>query len=188
MARIYKDEVVRSKFTRGKHRWGRKVNEIVLHGTAGGSTLNFVRNATGTRAHRYRHNVGLFHYLIQRDGDIWEIIDPDRWVYHSQRSSKDSHTIGIELVNLDYGNRGDYTDKQYDSLDYLIFGHLMEEYPKISIIMSHTRSYQKYVGGNRRLPCPGPGFEWDILEKSMDSRGYSYDHHPAYESYWNIAK
>jgi N-acetyl-anhydromuramyl-L-alanine amidase AmpD len=186
--RIEKDHIVRSKFHRGKSRkaYRGKVKEVVIHGTAGGGTLEWVRN--GGRAEQYYKAVGLFHYLIERDGEIWEIIDPDRWTYHSCRGNRDKNSIGIEMENPDRQNRGHYTDAQYESLHWLIYEYLMDRYPSISVIMSHKRAWQKVSKGRRWKECPGVAFEWSRLEEYMYNNNISYDHNPAYESYWHVKK
>lgn len=186
---INKDNIIRRKFHAGYRRRsyrGDKVKEIVIHGTGGGGTLNWVRH--GGRADEYYRGVALFHYLIQRDGKIWEIIDPDRWVYHSSSRRKDANRIGIEVVNLDYGNRGPYENVQYESLNWLMYEYLMERYPSIHVILSHRRSMEKYSKGRRTKNCPGEGFEWDKVEEYMDINGISYKHINGIESYWGICK
>lgn len=181
---IHRDTMIRTKFHPGFER-SKPVSEIVIHGTGGGGTLRYVR--MGGRAEEYHRGVALFHYLIERDGTITEIIDPRRWVYHSSRGKADENTIGIELENLDFGNLGDYEAAQYRSLLWLIFEHLMKEYPSIDVIMSHSRSYEKYNGKKKTgVPCPGPEFEWNIVEDEMISRGYMFEHDRRYESYWHI--
>ena len=183
---IKKDHVVRNKFHRGfSRKWG-KVKEIIIHGTGGGGTLEWVRS--GGRAHQYYMGVALFHYLIQEDGTIWEIIDPDRWVYHSCSGRKDRNRIGIEIVNRSRSNSAPYSDKQYESLYDLVFKYLMDRYPSINTIMSHKRAWQKASRGRRWKECPGPKFDWKRLERVMVARGFTYKHHPRFESYWNIRK
>jgi len=185
---IKKDTIIRSKFHKGKSRtaWLGKVKEIVVHGTGGAGTLNWVRS--GGRAREYYKAVALFHYLIQRDGTIWEIIDPDRWVYHSCRGSKDKNAIGIEMVNTAYDNSDEYTEEQYESLNWLMFEYLMNRYPDIKVIMSHKRAWQKNSRGRRWKECPGPGFDWRKIEDYMKFHNIKYQHDDRYESYWGLEK
>jgi len=133
-------------------------------------------------------SMGLFHYLITRDGNVWEIIDPDRWVYHSSSGRKDKHRIGIELENPDRQNRTAYTPEQYKLLYALIFENLMDWYPKIDVILSHKRAFEKASRGKYTKECPGTGFNWNTLEHYMQNNGFTYDHDPKYESYWHISK
>ena len=185
---IREDGVIRSKFHSGKSRkaYLGKVKEVVVHGTGGGNTLEYVRN--GGRADLYYDAIALFHYLIESDGTIWEIINPDRWVYHSTRGSKDKNSIGIEMENLSRDNSADYSQEQYMALHWLIFEYLMDRYPKLDVIMSHKRAIEKRYNGTRTKQCPGTGFNWNKLASYMQDRDISYEHLPGYESYWRIRK
>jgi len=183
---IIKDTFIREKYHSGfsRKRTLSKVSEVVIHGTGGGYTLEWMRG--GGRAEQYYKGIALFHYLIDRAGVIWEIIDPDRWVYHSSRGRMDRRSIGIELENYSRTNEWDYSDFQYDSLLWLVFNHLRPLYPDLNVIMSHKRAWQKVSGGKYTKECPGPAFDWDKIEKFMHSKSLTFDHDPRYESYWNI--
>ena len=130
---IVVDEKIREKWHRGFSR-GEPVSEIIIHGTGGGGTYNYVLG--GGRAELYIRGVALFHYLVERDGKIIEVIHPKRWVYHSSSGKHDEVTIGIELLNPDIHNKGFYTNEQYKSLFYLMFDKLMLDFPTINIIRS----------------------------------------------------
>ena len=174
--------IVRKKFHSGFTRKFGDVNEVVIHGTGGGGTLEWVRS--GGRADQYYRGVALFHYLIERDGKITEVIDHERWVYHSSTGKHDRHTIGIELVNTSPSNASGYTEKQYRSLFWLIFVFLMKRHP-ISVIVSHKRAMEKASKGRWSKNCPG-NFDWRELEKYMMNKGVQFDHDRRYESYWAI--
>ena len=178
------DTIIRNKFHEGFTRKLGGPKEIIIHGTGGGYTLEWMRN--GGRAEQYYKGIGLFHYLIERDGKIWEIIHPDRWVYHSSRGRKDRRSIGIELENHSRTNQWDYSEAQYNSLFWLSFKYLKEMYPKIDVIMSHKRAWQKASGGKKWKECPGPAFDWKVLEKYMDENKMTYAHDDRFESYWGI--
>ena len=158
---------------------------IVLHGTSGPGTLEYVRLGM-RRMNEYIRGVGLFHDLIERDGKIWNLIDWDRWVFHSSSFTRDRSTIGVELLNPSRGNVDEYTSKQYESLIWYIFDFLMVKYPTIHIIASHDRLAKKYSNLGPK-PCPGKKFDWDRLESEMKNRGYSFDTWNQ-ESYWNVKK
>lgn len=158
---------------------------IILHGTGGSGTLEYVRLGL-ERMNQYIRGIGLFHDLIERDGTLWNIIDWDRWVFHSTSYVEDRATIGIELLNPSYYNADGYTFSQYNSLMTHIFDFLLVKYPSIHIIASHDRYAKKY--SNRKpKPCPGPLFDWDRLESEMRNRGMTFDTNNQ-ESYWNIKK
>lgn len=162
------DYAIREKWHKGFMR-EEEVSEIVIHGTGGGATYNWVLN--GGRKDLYQRGIALFHYLIERDGRVVEIIDPDRWVYHSSSGRHDEKTIGIELVNLTNDNSGHYTMAQYNSLFHLIFFIIFRRY-KISTIAGHGMNKHLYSGGYKK--CPGKGFDWDMLEKELTNKGYHY--------------
>jgi len=173
------DTAIREKWHRGFER-ERQPDTVVIHGTGGGGTYQYVLG--GGRKKLYKKGIALFHYLVERDGKVIEIIDPDRWVYHSSSGKQDEKTIGIELLNHDKNNKDQYTNAQYEALFFLIFDYLCDRY-SIRIIASHNRMKEKYSDGNKN--CPG-NFDWDLLESEMVKRGLSYDHDSKYESYWNI--
>lgn len=207
---IIKDEIIRKKF-KGGHQWmnGQKlvfdegfertmdVGWFVIHGTAGGGTLNWVRNAdpNSPRGQRYARGVALFHYLIERDGTVHEIIDPSKWCLHASIWKLDSGTIGVEMVNPDWGNKDDYTDEQYNSLlelyNYLRGG----DYPDMDVMLSHNRCKQKVNYEMKGLTpprvakaCPGPGFDWNVWRKTVGNDGWDFDFDPNYESLWGLTK
>lgn len=172
------------KFVKSEEGW-KEPDAIIIHGTSGPGTLEFVR--LGMReSHKYAQGIGLFHDLIERDGTIWNLIDWDRWVFHSSSYLQDRSTIGIEMLNPARGNTDGYTLNQYKSLMEHIFDFLIVKYPSIHIIASHDRYAKKYSGLPPK-PCPGPLFDWDRLESEMKNRGYSFDTNNE-ESYWNIKR
>ena len=152
------NKTIREKYHQGYLR-NRPITEIVIHGTGGGSGANgmIVWMENGERAEEYKKGVALFHYLIDRNGDQYEIIDPGRWVYHSSSGAHDETTIGIENINPSPNNDAEYTDAQYDSLAALVL-KLLEEYPSIKSIIGHGQNRLKYSGGYKR--CPG-NFNWE---------------------------
>ena len=106
------DTKIRDRWHSGFDR-ERSPDTIVLHGTAGPGTYQWVLG--GGRKKLYKKGVALFHYLIERDGKIIEIIDPDKWVYHSSAGDIDERTIGVELLNPEKNNEDQYTNAQYDA-------------------------------------------------------------------------
>jgi len=182
------DSIIRNKYHQGFIRPPLIgiVKEVIIHGTAGGGTLGWMRS--GGRAEQYYKGIALFHYLIERDGTIWEVIDPERWVYHSCRGGKDRNSIGIEMENTTRDNSGEYNEEQYLSLFWLIFEELMGRFPDIGVLMSHKRAWQKNSNGRYWKECPGTGFDWAKLEAFMNDNSISFAHDPNYESYWNVRK
>lgn len=100
----------------------RAIDTIVLH-----SSYNSVGpdkySVAGVLALYHRYGVSS-HYLIDRDGTIYQLV-PDRYLsYHAGisrmpdgRTSVNRFSIGIEVLNC---RDGTYTDAQYASLRWLI--------------------------------------------------------------------
>lgn len=178
--------------TRVRDRWHsgfereKDITTIVLHGTGGGSSTEGLIKwmLDGERGDSYERGIALFHYLIGRDGEIIELIDPEFWVYHSSSGRQDRRTIGIELMNPDPSNIAEYTLDQYDSLFWLMFENLFPSYPTINAIVSHNRMKEKFSGGSK--DCPN-NFEWEALEVELEDRGIAYNHsNKVYDSYWGL--
>ena len=110
------------KSPRPPHGKARDIVGVVLHHT-GGSTMV------------YPHSQGSWHYLIDRDGKIYNPISPDDLAWHAANTDRwkpawvkrgadwayvsevNSCTIGIDLVSP-AGSVG-FTDQQYESLQAL---------------------------------------------------------------------
>jgi len=170
---IKKEKIIREKYTQG-HKRNLPVKYFVVHGTGGGRNANnllaWMRNPNKTQQSRYRRGIALFHYLIDRDGTVIEIIDPHRWVYHCSIGKMDAGTIGVELMNPNRDNRYRYTDEQYKSLVDL-FNHLKAKFP-LQEIFSH-RYAKQVIRGFKRKNCPG-NFDWkrfaDMLEEKTENK------------------
>lgn len=164
---------------------------ITLHGTGGGDNcegviqwiLNGGKLQNGkNRKGQYKRGIGIFPFLIGRSGKIFQLLDPNRWTFHSSSFTYDRFTIAIELLNPHPNNEDPYTLAQYESLFWLMFEHLFVEYP-INVITSHERLAQKYSG--KKKNCPG-NFDWDKLESELKKRKYKFDNNSLYNSYWGI--
>lgn len=174
---IYKNKEFRTKYHSGFFRERSDVHTIVIHGTGGGDTLNWMISGGDGREDKYRAGIGFTQYIIERAGRIVELIDPDNWSAHSSSYIRpgynaDIHTIGIELEN-NIGNTGTYTEAQYNALIWLIFDHLLFIYP-LRHINSHDER-QKLFSGSGKV-CPGPKFEWKRIQNEIERRGLSIDY------------
>jgi len=165
---------IRNKYHQGFPRDISTISEIVIHGTGGGSSAQGIIKwmLAGERSAEYSRGVALFHFEIDLNGDIYEIIDPDRWVYHSGSGKHDMITIGIELVNPAPQNKGSYTSEQYAGLISLIFDYMSRRY-HIETIVGHGVNQQQFSGSYK--DCPGQEFDWDILQDELLSRGYTFN-------------
>lgn len=177
---------IRTKFHEGLRREEDiDITTVVIHGAGEADSAEGLISwmLQGKRKKEYKKGEALFHYIIDRDGEITEIIDPEFWVYHSSSGIQDQKTIGIELINGHWNNLTEYSEEQYKALFWLIFEKLIIKYPTIDIIASHNRMSQKFSGVEKN--CPGE-FDWSQLELYMDNNGYRYIHDDRYESYWGI--
>lgn len=172
----------------------REVNWFVVHGTMGGDTLNWVANASlkSAQGMDYCRGIALFHYLIDQKGQVTEVLNPEKWCYHSSIGIKDAATIGVELENPSSDNSAPYKEIQYKMLVEL-YDILRKKYPKMDTILSHNRCKQKVLFEAKGLPapqwakkCPGPGFDWDQFRAMIKSSGYKFESDPKKESLWNI--
>ena len=177
--KVIVNESIRAKYHEGFKRMDDDkqpvpISEIVIHGTGGGagvdSLIKWMMN--GERASEYGRGIGLFHYVIDYDGKIYEIINPDKWVFHSSSGIHDRCTIGIEHMNPDKKNGRPYTKEQYDaSIDLIQF--LMKE-NDIKTIVGHTQNTLKYSGPQYvKVPCPG-NFDWSKLTDNLKALGFTY--------------
>jgi N-acetyl-anhydromuramyl-L-alanine amidase AmpD len=146
------------------------VTRFTIHGTGGGNAKNIFGWWDSLKPHhttykRYQKGIALFHYMIEKnsEGTIYEIIDPDFWVYHASVGSWDMGSIGVELCNKGRDNSGDYWRSQYASLLELLI-HCCEKYP-IKEVISHNRAKRLVRGSGKN--CPGNNFLWDLFYDMM---------------------
>lgn len=100
-----------------------------------------------------------YHYLIGRDGDVYELVPPPLRAWHAGESEWEgrgdcnSWMLGISLAGK-YGES--FTDRQYDSLAELT-GRLVKGFPSIrkDCVTGHED-----VAPDRKKD-PGPSFDWD---------------------------
>ena len=169
------DTIIKNKFFMG---YGRdcQTKYFVVHGTGGGGTLNWMRDTEikSMRGKRYKSGDGLFHYLIERNGDIIEIINPEKWVYHSSVGRHDSETIGVELLNPSWTNKTPYTKDQYNSLKWL-YGYVRKTYAhEMDCIISHNEMKKKHNRLGKM--CPGTGFEWNkFIDMMLEDYIFFYE-------------
>jgi N-acetyl-anhydromuramoyl-L-alanine amidase len=109
------------------------------------------------------------HFMISREGYISLLVDPDRYTaYHAGQSSwfhpefrkvlsnMNDHMIGIEL--LGDGNRGPYSEEQYDALGKLCAA-LLQDYETIE--PRNITGHENVSPG--RKTDPGLFFDWRKL-------------------------
>lgn len=127
------------------------------------------------------------HYMIGREGEIYQLVPEDRIAYHAgkghlpnfphYRDRLNDYAIGIELMAV--GTKDEmramlddarydairpahvgFTDAQYDALDRLL-DDILTRYPAIERNRDHIIGHEEYAPG--RKTDPGSLFDWDRL-------------------------
>ena len=102
------------------------------------------------------------HFLVRRDGEIWQFVSCDDRAWHAGASSWrgradcNDFSIGIELEGLEGGA---FEPPQYEALTVLVKA-LARRYP-ISAAAGH-----EHVAPGRKQD-PGPGFDWPRLRAAL---------------------
>lgn len=152
--------------------WKRKIEEItevVIHGTPGKTATGLLQwMIGGERGKSYKKGQALFHFLIDKNGTIYQIAPINRFYFHSCSGKHDKLTIGIELLNPIVGNEGDYSDLQYESLELLMFDALFTYCKNINRVVGHDYNYNTYKG--IRKNCPGKNFDWKKTRTMFKNR------------------
>lgn len=152
---------IRTKWNKGFERED-EPNEIVIHATGGAGVIKWMETSD-ERAAQWMAGIALFHYLITLTGEIVEIIDPNKWVYHSSSGIHDKRTIGIEIEKRSADNSDEPTKEQMAALIFLI-GFLRKKY-NITGIVSHDYNARMY---SNRAPKPCPGtLDWEKLPSDI---------------------
>ena len=103
-----------------------------------------------------------YHYLIDRDGSVYELVDPKRKAFHAGvsnlwgQSDLNQNSIGVALA----GKKGDtFTDPQYDSFVKLCQKLRSEFTIPLNRIVGH-----EHVAPGRKVD-PGRHFDWNVLDR-----------------------
>lgn len=117
------------------------------------------------------------HFLIQRDGTIFELVPPSKKAWHAgasimpipdNREGVNDFSIGIELVGGDFI---DFTSVQYESLGVLC-NDLHQEFQIKSILGHEDIAGVRAVKKGFRTDCktdPGPYFDWEKFGSLLPS-------------------
>ena len=154
-----------------KQRQPNSALEIVVHGTGGGdgTIKQFVDwQLAGELKNNWNKGIGLVHFVIGRDGQIVQTIDPHKfWTWHSTSYMHDRFTVGIELCNPSFSNSTPYTNEQYVALAGLC-DKIIRENLKCKQIQSHNWTGLTYSGLGKQ--CPGIVFDWQRLINELEAR------------------
>ena len=147
---------------------------ITIHGTGGGldaySLFRWWKNLPAKtdnwsigKTAAMRRGIGFYHYLIDRDGTVYKMLDEHLWSYHSHAGKNDQQTVSISLINPHGLNNFQYTDEQYHALHELITD--IQTRINIKMIDSHESRALRFSGLKppQITPCPGSGFDWQRL-------------------------
>ncbi len=146
---------------------------IVVHsislppGEYGGRAIHqLFTNTLDWDAHPYYQGIrGLAvsaHFLIQRDGTLWQFVDCTQRAWHAGpsayrgRTNCNDDSIGIELEGLE---GLEFEPAQYDRLAQLC-RDLAERFP-----IAHVAGHEHIAPGRKR--DPGPGFNWQHLSRQL---------------------
>ncbi len=146
---------------------------IVVHsislppGEYGGRAIHqLFTNTLDWDAHPYYQGIrGLevsAHFLIQRNGTLWQFVDCTQRAWHAGpsayrgRSNCNDDSIGIELEGLE---GLEFEPAQYDRLAQLC-RDLAERFP-----IAHVAGHEHIAPGRKR--DPGPGFDWRHLARQL---------------------
>ena len=108
------------------------------------------------------------HYLIDKSGDIFNLVDLDKRAWHAGESmwgnynDINSRSIGIEIVNSGEVMKEDYTTKQINSLSVLL-NSLLKDY-NIKNILGHSD-----IAPTRKID-PGVHFPWQKIYQNLHSQ------------------
>lgn len=117
------------------------------------------------------------HYIIDRKGEITEVVPPSLVAYHagisrwqnSPQKSLNGCSIGIEFESADLGQRKNFTPRSVNKLVRLL-SHLMFVYKiRPENILGHSDI------APTRKPDPGAAFPWKRLAKELTSVWYDTD-------------
>lgn len=125
---------------------------IVIHYDSG--------NSTNVILHYLRKTHKSYHYYIERNGHVIQLVDPTRLGAHAGASRYGLFTalnwtsVGICLQNMPPQN---YTGAQYTSLIFLI-QQLQRRWPNITI--NKIVGHENIAWPRGRKRDPGPKFDW----------------------------
>lgn len=151
---------------------------IVIHWTADSSwrsTYNYFYDEEATNSYRQYGKLNLTsHYLVDRDGTIYQLTPDD---------SMNRHAIGLNWCSIGIENVGgsggkeDLTDAQLVSNEWLV-RHLISKYPTVKYLLGHyQQGYTKKAGLWKEnmegyytaKPDPGPKFMRQLIDRVKDT-------------------
>ncbi|GDX36507.1 N-acetylmuramoyl-L-alanine amidase [Alphaproteobacteria bacterium] len=142
----------------------RKINFILLHHIQ----ANNIQNALDQL---YDHKVSS-HYLIDDDGNIFQLIDDNDIAYHAGTSywqgidGLNKHSIGIEILSTDPFNKG-FNNLQMQATIELSHKLMIKHKINNRNILGHSDvAYYKDTGFLDRKQDPSHLFDWNLLAQN----------------------
>lgn len=138
---------------------------IVLHATIGTDSRDWLSKWNRKSPESGQNQVSI-HYLIQRDGNIYQIVDEAKRAWHVGLSRMpdgtgdgNSSSIGIELEHM---NEPDYTDAQMTALAELVYDITNRRNIAGKNVVSHA-SVATFKDGKLGRKTDPAHFDWEDL-------------------------
>lgn len=144
-------------------RIGHKPSMIVIHadaGTTDAGTVDWISRAESRVS---------YHYLVGRDGEIYQFVNEDRKAWHSGKSFWDGFTNVNEIsVGVSFANNG---SEPYRQVQYEEGGWLVADICERHNIPAHRIRAHSEVSPGRKTD-PYEHFDWSafLLEYALESR------------------
>jgi len=128
---------------------GVTVDTIILHHTGDDAVIKAYNGLKNRKLS--------VHYIIDRDGTIYYLVDERKMSFHAKGWNDVS--IGIEIVNTGQSSM-DYTDAQYSSIKNLI-NDISKRWPSIQADHQHVKGH--YEVSTIGKWDPSPNFDWNKI-------------------------
>jgi len=128
-----------------------KIDMIVLHHTEG-------TTASGAYETLVQRSPISVHYIIDRNGRIYYVVDEAREAFHA--GEVNYRSIGIEIVGTGCsGSAKGYTDAQYSSIKALV-EDIVGRWPNIKLDNDHIIGHFQTKQGQKDSKVDPSGFDW----------------------------
>ncbi len=142
---------------------GVDVDALIIHHTASNDTAADLRTLRSPAAQVSAH------YLIGRDGKIFQLVKDERRAWHAgvaairgdSTPDVNSRSIGIEITNKGDGHTP-FTQAQYRALEKLV-PYLMKKH---KIPMKNLLGHKDVALPKGRKSDPAPNFNWDRIRRA----------------------
>lgn len=149
-------------------REGKPIRLIVIHGDAGKSdagTVDWITNK--------KHTAGVsYHYLVGRDGEVYQFVDEAEKAWHAGISSWEdcTHNKSVNAYSVGVSFANDGKAEQYRPVQYEAGAKLVAQ-----IMARHGIPLQQVVGhadvSPGRKSDPWKTFDWSHFRELLSQRG-----------------